>query len=101
MLECEVDVLLSIASLWEIAIKSSLGKLNLPDTYEKFIPHQVKLNEIEILPISMAHLAVVATLPFHHRHPFERIIIAQAIVEQVSIVSVDMMFDNYAVNRVC
>lgn len=72
ILESEVDLLLNVASLWEIAIKASLNKLILPDTYDKFIPQQVTLNDIKILPISMAHLAVVATLPFDHRDPFDR-----------------------------
>jgi PIN domain nuclease of toxin-antitoxin system len=100
LLESEVDLLLSVASLWEIAIKTSLGKLTLPDTYDKFIPQQLTLNEIEILPISVAHLALVATLPFHHRDPFDRLLIAQAIVEQISIVSIDIVFDSYTVNRI-
>ncbi|NWF60748.1 MAG: type II toxin-antitoxin system VapC family toxin [Fischerella sp.] len=99
LLESEVDVLLSAASLWEIAIKTSLGKLTLPDPYDKFIPQQVTLNDLEILPISMAHLAVVARLPFHHRDPFDRLLIAQAMVEQVSIVSADAVFDSYTINR--
>ncbi|MGB7440427.1 MAG: type II toxin-antitoxin system VapC family toxin [Coleofasciculaceae cyanobacterium] len=100
LLESEVDLLLSVASLWEIAIKTSLGKLTLPDTYDKFIPEQLTLNDIEILPLKMEYLAMVATLPFHHRDPFDRLLIAQAIVEQVSIVSIDVVFDSYAVNRI-
>lgn len=99
LVESEVDILLSVASLWEIAIKTSLGKLTLPDKYDKFISQQVTLNEIEILPISMAHLAIVATLPFHHRDPFDRLLIAQAMVEQVVIISADIMFDSYDINH--
>ncbi|NEP59187.1 MAG: type II toxin-antitoxin system VapC family toxin [Symploca sp. SIO2G7] len=98
LLESEADLLLSVASLWEIAIKVSIGKLSLPDIYDKFIPQQLTVNEIEILPISVAHLAMVATLPLHHRDPFDRLLIAQAMVEQVSIVSIDVVFDSYAVN---
>lgn len=100
LLESEVDLALSVASLWEIAIKASLGKLTLPDTYGKFIPQQLMLNEIEILPISVAHLALVTTQPFHHRDPFDRLLIAQAMVEQISIVSRDIVFDSYTVNRI-
>ncbi len=100
LLEADVDLFLSVASLWEIAIKVSIGKLTLPDTYEKFIPQQVTLNNIEILPISMAHLAVVAVLPLHHRDPFDRLLVAQAMVEQVSIFSADVMFDSYQVSRI-
>ncbi len=100
LLESNVELLLSIASLWEIAIKVSIGKLTLPDTYDKFIPQQVQLNDIEILPISMAHLAVVTNLPFHHRDPFDRILIVQAMVEKVSIVSTDGIFDSYGISRI-
>lgn len=99
IIESDVDVLLSIASLWEIAIKSSIGKLALPDSYDKFIPGQVKQNAIKILPIKMTHLAVVA-IPLHHRDQMDRLLIAQARVERVSIVSADVMFDNYGINRI-
>ncbi len=99
LLEADVDLLLSVASLWETAIKVSIGKLMLPDAYDKFIPQQVTLNNIEILPISMAHLAIVAVLPLRHRDPFDQLLIAQAMVEQVSIVSADVIFDSYLVSR--
>jgi PIN domain nuclease of toxin-antitoxin system len=74
LIESDVDLLLSVASLWEIAIKTSLGKLTLPDTFDKFIPQQIALNDVEILPINLAHLNVVATLPFHHGDPFDRLL---------------------------
>ena len=89
LIESDVDLLLSIASLWEIAIKVSIGKLTIPNTYDQFIPQQVQLNDMEILSISMAHLTVVTTLPFHHRDPFDRLLIAQAMVEKMSIISAD------------
>jgi PIN domain nuclease of toxin-antitoxin system len=100
LLESDVDLLLSIASLWEIAIKVSIGKLTLPDEYDNFIPQQVSLNDIEILPIGMAHLAIVTNLPFHHRDPFDRLLIAQAIVEKVSIISADTVLDSYGIHRI-
>lgn len=100
LIESDVDLLLSIASLWEIAIKVSIGKLTIPNTYDQFIPQQVQLNDMEILSISMAHLTVVTTLPFHHRDPFDRLLIAQAIVEKVSIVSTDGIFDSYEISRI-
>ncbi|MBI1745770.1 MAG: type II toxin-antitoxin system VapC family toxin [Acidobacteria bacterium] len=99
LLESDVDLLLSLASLWEIAIKVSIGKLALPDSYDKFIPQQVALNDVQILPIGLAHLGSVATLPFHHRDPFDRLLIAQAMVEKVSIVSADAVFDRYGIGR--
>ncbi len=99
LLESDVDLLLSVGSLWEIAIKVSIGKLSLPDSYDKFIPQQMALNDIEMLPLNLAHLEVVVTLPLHHRDPFDRLLIAQAMVENLPIVSADGMFDNYGVNR--
>ena len=77
----------------------SLGKLTLPDAYDKFIPQQIGLNDVEILPINLVHLNVVATLPFHHRDPFDRLLIAQAMVENVPIVSADSFFDTYLIGR--
>ena len=91
--------LLSIASLWEMAIKHSVGKLSLGQPFEVLIPQQLERNSIEILPITVAHLTVVATLPFHHRDPFDRLLIAQAAVERLSVLTVDSAFDAYAVER--
>ncbi|MGB3496396.1 MAG: type II toxin-antitoxin system VapC family toxin [Elainellaceae cyanobacterium] len=99
LLESDVDLLLSMASLWEIAIKVSLNKLTLPDNYERFIPQQITLNNIEILTITFEHLAVVSRLPFHHRDPFDRLLIAQSMSEKLQIVSVDTQLDRYGVSR--
>jgi PIN domain nuclease of toxin-antitoxin system len=99
LIESDVDLWISIASLWEIAIKVNLKKLTLPDDYEHFIPHQITLNGIEVLSISLQHLAVVVKLPLHHRDPFDRLIIAQAIAEDIPIISIDSKFDLYEVNR--
>lgn len=90
---------LSVASLWEIAIKSSLGKLILSAPFETLIPQQLSLNGFELLNIEVNHTAVVATLPFHHRDPFDRLLIAQAMVEKMPIVSIDATFDAYPVTR--
>ena len=73
--------LLSIASIWEIAIKVSLGKLELAKPFEEFIAQQLKQNFIELLPIKMPQLAKVIKLPFHHRDPFDRLIISQSLTE--------------------
>lgn len=99
LLESDIDLLLSVASLWEIAIKVNLKKLSLPDDYERFIPQQMSLNDIELLPIAIDHLNVVAKLPLHHRDPFDRMLIAQAMQESIQIVSVDTKFDDYDVER--
>jgi PIN domain nuclease of toxin-antitoxin system len=99
LLEDDNDLLFGIGSFWEIAIKVSLGKLTVTAPCEVFIMQQLILNEIELLPIKVAHLGVVASLPFHHRDPFDRLLIAQAIVEGVPIVSADEVFDSYPVQR--
>lgn len=93
------NLYLSAASLWEIAIKISLGKFELSEPFEILIPQQLAENEIELLAISIAHTAMVVSLPFHHRDPFDRLITAQAKVEQMTVVSVDAVFDAYQAAR--
>ena len=90
---------LSIASLWEIAIKVSLGKLALNKPFEKLFPEQLHFNRIEILDITVDNLIKLTTLPFHHRDPFDRLIIAQALVEGCPIIGADVIFDAYGINR--
>lgn len=85
---------ISIASLWEIAIKSSLKKLELKSDFDKIVDFLAD-NDIEILPISFEHLQRVLTLEFHHRDPFDRIIISQALVENLTILSKDEHFPSY------
>lgn len=93
------DVLLSKASIWEMAIKHSTGKLNFETSFDLFVEQQVRLNAIEVLNIEINHLTAVATLPLYHRDPFDRLLIAQAIVEKLPIVGADAAFDAYAVQR--
>ena len=94
------EVFLSVASLWEIAIKVSLGKLRLEQPFDLLIPQQLYVNNIELCAITVQHASVVATLPFHHRDPFDRLLIAQALVEQLLIIGHDQIFDAYAVQRI-
>lgn len=93
-------ILLSTASLWELAIKLSLGRLYLAQPFEKFIREQLDINSIELLDISVSHLTGLIELPFHHRDPFDRLLIAQAKVEGIAIVGGDSVFDAYGVKRV-
>ena len=93
------QVLVSTASLWEIAIKVSQGKLKLGGEFETFIPLQFSLNRFETLAANLSHYALVARLPLHHRDPFDRLIIAQAMAEGVPVVSTDDKFDAYGVTR--
>ena len=91
--------LLSTASLWEMAIKLSLSRLSLAQPLDVLIPEQLRLNGINVLSIELSHIAVVVTLPFHHRDPFDRLLVAQSIVEGLPIVSADVALDAYGVNR--
>jgi PIN domain nuclease of toxin-antitoxin system len=91
------EVLLSIASLWEIAIKVNLGKLTLDRPFEELIPEQLELAEIDRLPIRMEHLAALLKLPMHHRDPFDRLIISQALAEGLSVLSEDPEFRKYPI----
>lgn len=90
---------LSLASVWELAIKVSTGKLQLKEPVTDLIQFQQNHSGIRLLPISLAHLALIETLPFHHKDPFDRLLIAQAQAENMRIVSVDTAFDLYSVSR--
>ena len=94
------ELFVSVGSLWEMAIKFSIGKLNLGRPFAEMFPQQLADNSIEILGITVDHLRTVCDLPFHHRDPFDRLIIAQAGIEQMPIISVDIVFDAYGVKRV-
>src|SRR5581483_3824242 len=92
--------LISPASFWELAIKVSLGKYVLNESYEDLIKHAIIDNGFELLPIEPRHAAALITRPHHHRDPFDRLLIAQAIVEGFTIVSVDPNIDRYPAKRV-
>ena len=100
IISADISLFASPASLWEIAIKISLGKYALPVSFSAFWDEQLKINDLKLLPISILHTAKVAVLPFHHRDPFDRLIIAQSLVEEISVVSNDKFFDLYGVTRV-
>lgn len=97
LLESDADLWISSGSLWEIAIKVSVKKLTLPQPFDIFITNQLKINEIEILYPKIEHLNTLSQLPLHHRDPFDRLIIAQAMVENVAIISKDSLFALYEV----
>ena len=93
------EILVSPASYWEVAIKVSIGKYTLTAPFETFITRGIKDNDFRILPIEPKHTAALINMPFHHRDPFDRLIIAQAMVENVGVVSADPAFDSYGVTR--
>jgi PIN domain nuclease of toxin-antitoxin system len=94
----DTERIVSIASLWEIAIKKSLGKLSTRHTVPEFM--QTYQDVMVFLPIQAPHLAIIESLPLHHRDPFDRLIIAQAMAENIPVVSIDTAFDAYRVERV-
>ena len=92
-----LPLFLSAASSWEIAIKAALGKLKLPEPPDKYIPSRMAAFNIEGLPVENEHALRVFTLPPHHRDPFDRILIAQAQVEGMTILTADRSFAPYKV----
>jgi PIN domain nuclease of toxin-antitoxin system len=94
------DCYLSLASSWEMAIKISLGKLKLKGSLERFIPDQLAANGFRELPIDFGHVTRVSRLPFHHRDPFDRLLVAQALEEELTIVSANRVFGAYRVKRI-
>jgi PIN domain nuclease of toxin-antitoxin system len=91
------EKLVSPASYWEIAIKISLNKYTLSQPYEAFMQKGIASNGFIILPLELKHTAVLTTLPFHHRDPFDRLIVAQAMVENIPVISGDAAFAAYPV----
>ena len=89
---------LSIASLWEITIKLSLGKLDLQLSVDEMVESFLIPGGIEILQIQTKHLSILRDLPLHHRDPFDRMIIAQAKLEKMTLISADGMFDQYGIS---
>jgi PIN domain nuclease of toxin-antitoxin system len=98
--EQENSIYVSAASLWEMAIKFSIGKLDLRMSFEEMFPEQLEKNSVEILGADIVHFKTLVLLPFHHRDPFDRLIIAQSKVEGLPIVSIDGVFDDYGVERI-
>ncbi len=94
----DTTVMLSAASSWEIAIKHSLGKLSLPEAPAAFVATRMERERTEALAIQHAHALAVASLPPHHTDPFDRLLIAQAIVERVPIMTADRAFRAYAID---
>lgn len=90
---------LSMASVWEIMIKTSLGKLDLPLKPGPFLSEQLQLNACTLLDITFDHCVMVASLPFHHKDPFDRLIAAQALVERIPVLSADGIMAKYGVKN--
>ena len=96
----KAEVFISIASFWEMAIKVSINKLQLQEPLQKIIQASITIGGLNVLPIQVEHIYGLETLPFHHRDPFDRLLISQAKYEGMSILSGDRAFDRYGVERV-
>jgi PIN domain nuclease of toxin-antitoxin system len=91
------DIFLSMVSIWEIQIKHQLGKLELNVPLQQLIETQVQQNNLKILPITSDHIYALNTLPFHHKDPFDRLLIVQARLEKLQLASADGIFNQYDV----
>jgi len=86
----------SVASIWEIGIKVANGKLPLPEPIDSYISSRMVLLDVQYLEITAPHALRAAALPLHHRDPFDRMLIAQAQIEEMTLVSADSMFKQYS-----
>ena len=98
-LDSDNELLLSLVSVWEMAIKASIGKLVLRIPLRQLLEEQCRINDIGLLPIAFDHVLAVETMPFHHRDPFDRLLAAQALGEHLTLLSRDPLFDVYGVSR--
>jgi PIN domain nuclease of toxin-antitoxin system len=100
ILDLHNEILVSPASYWEIAIKVSVGRYMFKEDFETFMERAITTHLLTILPISVRHAAAVAAMPLHHKDPFDRLLVAQATVEQIPILSSDAVLDRYGVTRI-
>lgn len=94
------DLLLSAASSWEIAIKHGLGRLPLPDPPDEYVPERLRLSGVIGLPIEHSHALAVSSLPPLHRDPFDRMIVAQAMILDVPVITADPAVIQYEVETI-
>ncbi|WP_445630148.1 type II toxin-antitoxin system VapC family toxin [Nostoc sp. DSM 114167] len=92
------ELWLSVASIWEIGIKVAIGKLPLPDPLDSYISSRIAQLGMRSLEITASHALQAAALPLHHRDPFDRMLIAQAQIEEMMLVSADLMFNKYDIS---
>jgi PIN domain nuclease of toxin-antitoxin system len=94
------ELWLSVASLWEILIKVKTGKLPLPEPSGPYLVKKLSENRIDVLPIKLDHVLRLETLAVHHRDPFDRILIAQSMVEKLPLITSDPIFEHYSVELI-
>ena len=91
------DLLLSVASVWEMQIKIQVGKLKVNLPLKDLIKNQQETNDLTVLPVALTHVLALNALPLHHKDPFDRLLIAQSIEEDLTLVSTDSQFSDYSV----
>jgi PIN domain nuclease of toxin-antitoxin system len=99
LIDPRTEAILSMVSIWEMQIKLSLGKLQFRTALAELVDDEINRNRIELLPLSLSHIYALSNLPHHHRDPFDRILIAQSMDEDLQILSIDEKFDAYGVKR--
>jgi len=99
--DSEHEAFLSLVGIWEMAIKSSLGRgLELPSPFDQLVENEIESDRFQLLDITVPYLKRVAALPYHHRDPFDRLLIAQSLAENLPIITNDVAFDHYPIQRV-
>jgi PIN domain nuclease of toxin-antitoxin system len=91
--------LVSVTTCWEIAIKVGLKKLNLGEPATTFLPRELATNAIGLLGVNLTHATFVESLPLHHKDPFDRMLVAQSMIEKIPVVSIDAQLDSYGITR--
>lgn len=94
------ECFVSVASCWEMAIKASIGKLRLSKSVERFVSEEMANNDFQLLPIEFKHVAKVEQMPFHHRDPFDRLLVSQALTEKMSFITIDTVLSDYGIKRI-
>jgi PIN domain nuclease of toxin-antitoxin system len=94
------EIYVSLASIWEMAIKVTAGKLQLSRPVSLFVAEQFEINGFALLPITLSHVVRTTQLALEHRDPFDRMLIAQSLFEDIPIISRDGVFDRYGVSRI-
>jgi PIN domain nuclease of toxin-antitoxin system len=96
----DTQLFVSVVSVWEIQIKSGLGKLNTRRPLRELLHEQVSINGLQLLPVTLEHVLALDRLPLHHKDPFDRLLLAQSVVENLVLASVDRIFASYPVTIV-
>ena len=97
----DTTIFFSVVSAWEIVIKYNLKKLKLPLPPYEYIPKRLEISYMDVLPVQLEHALQVEKLPEHHKDPFDRLLIAQALAEKLTVISCDRQLQSYDIEVVC